>query len=407
MATPVTAARASGHPALQGGRSGSSTRPVRWIAGNGLHNLLVLLDLPRRLPLPAVGLGVVAILASSSFLFASPGLAGIVLALVGAGDLALLLALPRLRISFGPVAPAWTLFTVGRALVSVLVCLPPFGAGVQTALLALLQLGLSAAAFWGAVVEPLRLEETRLTLRLAGLDGSLRLLLLSDLHLERTTRREERVLEAAGRERPDLILVAGDLLNLSFLYDDQAVADARCFLARLAACCPPGRLLLVRGTGAVDAADLVERTLDGLPVRALEGESLRVSVGRANLQVLGLPADRPHDELRRWLRALAETAPPGPRLCLHHTPDLAPEAARLGVDLYLAGHTHGGQICLPGLGPLATASRFGRRYYRGYHRLGPTQIYVSRGLGMEGLGAPRMRFLSRPELVWLSLDPPR
>ncbi|MCJ7739225.1 MAG: metallophosphoesterase, partial [Anaerolineae bacterium] len=84
---------------------------------------------------------------------------------------------------------------------------------------------------------------------------------------------------------------------------------------------------------------------------------------------------------------------------LYHTPDLMPEAAAAGVDLYLCGHTHGGQIRLPLFGALVTSSRFWKRYEMGRYEDGRTTMYVSRGIGMEGLGAPRARFLAPPEIV--------
>jgi hypothetical protein len=76
-----------------------------------------------------------------------------------------------------------------------------------------------------------------------------------------------------------------------------------------------------------------------------------------------------------------------------------PEAAALGVDLYLAGHTHGGQWRLPGFGAILTSSRYWKRYEAGLYCQGKTHMYVSRGLGLEGFGAPRARFFCPPEVV--------
>jgi hypothetical protein len=76
----------------------------------------------------------------------------------------------------------------------------------------------------------------------------------------------------------------------------------------------------------------------------------------------------------------------------------------LGVDLYFCGHTHGGQIRLPLLGALITSSELGKRYEMGRYKEKGTTLYVSRGLGMEGLGAPRARFLSPPEVILWNLS---
>jgi predicted MPP superfamily phosphohydrolase len=73
------------------------------------------------------------------------------------------------------------------------------------------------------------------------------------------------------------------------------------------------------------------------------------------------------------------------------------------ADLYLCGHTHGGQIRLPLFGALITSSDFWKRYEMGRYEEGHTTLYVSRGLGMEGMGAPRARFLAPPEIVLWTL----
>ena len=88
---------------------------------------------------------------------------------------------------------------------------------------------------------------------------------------------------------------------------------------------------------------------------------------------------------------------------LHHYPERAVAASRRGVELMVAGDTHGGQIRLPLLGPLVQMSRFGRYFDMGLHRVGGSWLYVNRGIGMEGGNAPRMRFLCRPEVALIEL----
>jgi len=88
-----------------------------------------------------------------------------------------------------------------------------------------------------------------------------------------------------------------------------------------------------------------------------------------------------------------------PRLLLAHTPDLFPWAQREQYDLMFAGHTHGGQIRFPGVGPLISPSRFGFRYASGVFHEGPTVMHVSRGLSGEHL----VRWNCRPEITKLVL----
>jgi hypothetical protein len=80
-----------------------------------------------------------------------------------------------------------------------------------------------------------------------------------------------------------------------------------------------------------------------------------------------------------------------------------PVAPQYGINLYLCGHTHGGQVRLPFYGAVVTASTLGKRFEMGYYRLQDTHLYVSRGIGFEGMGAPRVRFLCPPEITLVSI----
>ena len=106
--------------------------------------------------------------------------------------------------------------------------------------------------------------------------------------------------------------------------------------------------------------------------------------------------------------ALANALPDAPIILIYPTPDLAPQAAAAGVDLQLSGHTHGGQIRLPFYGALITSSIYRKRFEMGEYRLprngrAPMTLYTSRGIGVEGGAAPRVRFLCRPEIILWTL----
>jgi hypothetical protein len=90
-------------------------------------------------------------------------------------------------------------------------------------------------------------------------------------------------------------------------------------------------------------------------------------------------------------------------LLLFHSPDLIHEAAAHGVDLYLGGHTHGGQLRLPFYGAIVTMSKYGKQYEAGLFQEGGTTMYISRGIGFEGYSMPRARFLCPPEIVSIEL----
>jgi predicted MPP superfamily phosphohydrolase len=89
---------------------------------------------------------------------------------------------------------------------------------------------------------------------------------------------------------------------------------------------------------------------------------------------------------------------------LGHSPNFA--LGRIQADLLVAGHTHGGQVRLPWLGPVLNSSLLPRSQAAGVSRLASgATLVVSRGLGLEREAAPRLRFLCRPELVVIDIVP--
>ncbi len=107
---------------------------------------------------------------------------------------------------------------------------------------------------------------------------------------------------------------------------------------------------------------------------------------------------------RRLDRALADIPHEDFKVFLYHYPGLIYTLADRGIDLHCAGHTHGGQVALPFYGAITTMARFGKRFEAGLYRVHNTQLYVNRGIGMEGGYAPRVRFWCRLEVSLLEID---
>jgi predicted MPP superfamily phosphohydrolase len=222
--------------------------------------------------------------------------------------------------------------------------------------------------------------------------------------MERPTPRDDRVLTLAADLAPDLIVLTGDYLNLSYADEDAANAHARDWLSQLTA---PLGVYAVLGTPEVDLRHRSEDLFAGTGVRWLRNEVALVGDGLMSLAVVGVTCDRePEVDLAGLTTALGDVPAGSFTVLLYHTPDLMPEAVALGIDLYLAGHTHGGQWRLPGYGAVITSSAYGKQYEMGHYWERGTQLYVSRGLGMEGLAAPRARFLCPPEAVLVTVRAP-
>jgi predicted MPP superfamily phosphohydrolase len=385
---------------------------VKWLGEKPLHTVLLLTEKPAEWTAWQIAPFSLALAAVTGLVWGrvvgEPGWAWAValgLLILALADWGLLASLPRWGVSYGAVQPPFLGLSVLRWVLS-LAAVP---LAVQWPLPAML--GLAAVQFllwtlmaYGMLVEPFRLQVTHLELladKLSNPGAPLRIVQLSDLHVERLTRRDRALPSLVAELAPDLIVLTGDFLSTSYNDDPQALADLRGLLAQFHA---PAGIYAIWGTVEVDLPEVLRPVLGNLGIVVLEDSAVEVSVGDHRLWLMGLLCTRDLAADGARLRALLADAPSDAfTLLLYHTPDLMPRAAALGVDLYLAGHTHGGQWRLPGFGAILTSSHYWKRYEAGHYQRGDSHLYVSRGLGMEGFGAPRARLFCPPEVVSLTL----
>ncbi len=303
-------------------------------------------------------------------------------------DWLLIAMLPHAGVSFGPPKPPTLLLAILR---SVFVILPlPFFLIFQV-----IGTLLVIDAFW---VEPRHLTITHQTLTSDKIKTSrpLRILHLGDLHIERLSTREKKLSDAVRSLKPDLILFSGDILNLSRLHDPGSWQAARSVISEWQA---PLGVFMVSGSPAVDLPEIMPELTKDLPVRWLQDEKVSIEFDGAQFDLLGLTCThRPHLDGPR-LSDLMNEKNGRFNILLYHSPDLAPVAARSGIDLQLSGHTHGGQVRLPLIGALFTGSLYGKEFEAGRMQLGNLTLYITRGIGLEGAAAPRLRFLCPPEII--------
>jgi len=159
----------------------------------------------------------------------------------------------------------------------------------------------------------------------------------------------------------------------------------------------PGRDAGGLGLEGMVAREEMTKFLSSLGVEMMDGR--REVVPGMGVEVIGLEGGDRLDLDVAWLAGLPRRDPKLLRIVLSHYPDHLRRTA-LEADLFLAGHTHGGQICLPFGVPIITHDRLGRRMCKGVHRVGRTWLVVSRGVGFATIA---MRMFCPPEIIEIRL----
>jgi predicted MPP superfamily phosphohydrolase len=259
-------------------------------------------------------------------------------------------------------------------------------------ILATAVLGLCCIAY-GYFVEPYQLEVTHVTLhseKLAGVSRPLRIVQLSDLHCEKQPHQEEQIPLVVAAQKPDIIVFTGDSINTV-----EALPVFRRCMTRLAQIAPTYAVY-----GNHDSRDRHNVTFfNGTGVKALNGKGAILDFEGRKIWVSGVGIDS------EWLLPKLFKSMPKDAysVFLYHFPAGVEPASENGVDLCLTGHTHGGQVRLPFYGAVITRSKLGKQYESGLYRVGNTDMYVNRGIGMEGGFSPRVRFLCLPEITVLDV----
>ncbi len=225
-----------------------------------------------------------------------------------------------------------------------------------------------------------------------GLSG-LKLLFLSDLHLDGPVPTFEKLLDVLPDIEADVTLLGGDYHWNTFSFNEHVVDKLKALAPLLSR--PLGAYAVL---GNHDPPVLLEHDC-GLEITFLANASVRLPLQTADLYVAGL------EDCHLYMRhdcdaALAGIPAEAVTLLLSHALDVVPEAARRGCDLFLAGHTHWGQIALPGGIPVLTHSSPGRSFAAGFWSMGRMQGYTTSGAGTCGLP---FRFNTKNEVVTLVL----
>lgn len=226
---------------------------------------------------------------------------------------------------------------------------------------------------------------------------------ISDFHYAEYTEAFfiRRVVERVNRLNPDMVAFTGDFITNGFWSRQDTIRFAYECADLL------GKVNAKQRYAVLGNHDCANKAYEMAVIDALEKQGIPVLVNRS------VPLDR--DGARVWLAGagdavcsqmhLDQAIPAAvgrnnePVILLVHEPDVLPQVLRHNVDLMLSGHTHGGQVRFPFLPPMFLP-KLGEDYVQGLFRLGPTQLYVNRGVGTVSLP---FRFNCPPEITLITL----
>lgn len=266
--------------------------------------------------------------------------------------------------------------------------------------LLLVVVGLAAWAFW---LEPssLRIEPVRVAV--SGIPeacSGLRIAAIADLHVGSPfngPERVQRLVQSTNAHSPDVVLLLGDfviqgVLGGSFV-TPETIAD---ILLGLEA--PLGVYGVLGNHDWWHDARLVEAAFESRGIPILEDEALRLPNPSCPLWIAGISDywEGQHDVAK----ALSDVPQEAPVIAFTHNPDVFPDIPAR-VSLTLAGHTHGGQVHLPGIGRPIVPSAFGQRFAAGLVEEAGQKLFVDTGVGTSILP---IRFRVPPQVSVLELE---
>ena len=220
------------------------------------------------------------------------------------------------------------------------------------------------------------------------------LVLISDVHhgpfVPLTYVRD--IVEATNSLKPDMVLLTGDFVARHRCYIEPGIA----VLGKLEASL--GRFAVLGNHDHWESASITRQALAEAGISLIDNSGTWIDQGNDRLRVCGV-GDLWTDQ-QNSQAALQDATEHDAVIMLSHNPDYAELLHDRRVGLMLSGHTHGGQVVMPGFGAPVVPSRYGQKYLHGLVQAPKCQVFVTRGVGTVG---PPVRFLCRPEIVQITL----
>ena len=253
---------------------------------------------------------------------------------------------------------------------------------------------------YATYVEPFWLRVDTAELAVDGVDQRIRIGVLADLQTTAVGDYENEAVDRLLGFAPDIVVIPGDLYQFDDeLFDRRAPQFTR-LIRRIVDDVP--KVYLVSGN--TDTVAGLRQITEGTGARVLDNEVDTFELNGTTLSIGGTTLFGDEASARRMAERLAGDEHADIQILLAHKPDAIELLQARPADLLIAGHTHGGQVSFPLIGPPLTLSSVPRHVAAGgLHELDGTPIYVSTGVGRERGNAPQLRFGVRPTIGIIDL----
>lgn len=249
--------------------------------------------------------------------------------------------------------------------------------------------------YYAERIEPYSLDVERIIIKSDRIKTPIRITHLSDLQTDGINDMHINARKVSDEFDPHLIIFTGDVLNHRSISE-----EVEEYLKKFKSLHSSYFV-----SGNVDNILDFEQFSKKIEFIFFDNRSKVLSVNENSIGVLGLGLNE-YKNKQLIHKLIGEIESADFKILMSHYPDTILNLPDSKPDLILAGHTHGGQVCFPLFGPILTLSNVPRRIAAGgLHFFNGVNIIVSRGLGMEGHIAPRIRMLNKPHLVLIELLP--
>jgi len=233
-----------------------------------------------------------------------------------------------------------------------------------------------------------------LTAKFPGDASPIRLVQISDLHLKKFGGFEKLVAQKVNELEPGLLVMTGDFIEANDKFE-----ELKGFLQLLPSSCPKFAVLGNWDHWSGVKVKEFDRAFAGLGIALLDNSREELKVGSERICLVGV--DDPTNGWDKLDKAAAHLSDRQFNLFLAHSPNIISQIRDLPIDLMLCGHTHGGQVRLPGVKPFWLPRKC-EGYIAGFYTKNGKTMYVNRGLGNSVVP---VRFRCLPEITVFTLKP--